>query len=234
MSTRSHRLSVSELANCNECVVLRVSGELDQSCEDFFLHTLGASVEAGHRHLVLDVTALTFCDSRGLNCLLSVRWLLQRRGGQLLLAGAGRRLGELLLETGSAQVLPGYPTVGQACWPCRDLTVPSGRPRPLRSRRIRRATGIRGCRPSSRRHRARSVRLAGLQPLTGTFPRAGNNAPVAEDSSQSAVLKYSAGVRFSRFPARTTRAHSRRTTARRAHQAGRTVALASSAIGTLP
>ncbi|GAB2865354.1 hypothetical protein GCM10027074_35910 [Streptomyces deserti] len=114
MSTQIHRLTITELAGCDDCAVLRVSGELDQSCEELFLRTLGARVDAGHRYLVLDVTALVFCDSRGLNCLLAIRWLLRRRKGELVLAGAGRRLRELLVQTGSAELLPVRPTVGQA------------------------------------------------------------------------------------------------------------------------
>ncbi|MEU9057026.1 STAS domain-containing protein [Streptomyces sp. NPDC048384] len=114
MSTQTHRLTITELAGCDGCAVLRVSGELDQTCEEFFLRTLGATVGAGHRYLVLDVTALVFCDSRGLNCLLAVRWLLERRNGMLLLAGAGRRLTELLVQTGSTELLPVRPTVLQA------------------------------------------------------------------------------------------------------------------------
>ncbi|MFI6090875.1 STAS domain-containing protein [Streptomyces sp. NPDC051218] len=114
MPTQTHRLIIHELARCDECAVLRVSGELDQSGEKFFLRTLGAAVMAGHRHLVLDVTALVFCDSRGLNCLLGVRWLLRRREGRLLLAGAGRHLAELLTLTGSTEIFPRYLTVGQA------------------------------------------------------------------------------------------------------------------------
>ncbi|MFH8484543.1 STAS domain-containing protein [Streptomyces longisporoflavus] len=114
MSTQTHRLIIHELARCDECAVLRVSGELDRTAEKYFLRTLGESVMAGHRHLVLDVTALVFCDSRGLNCLLGVRWLLRRREGQLLLAGAGRHLVSLLTLTGSADMFPRYLTVGQA------------------------------------------------------------------------------------------------------------------------
>ncbi|MFF5011430.1 STAS domain-containing protein [Streptomyces phaeochromogenes] len=114
MSTQTHRLTVTELASSDDIAVLRVSGELDHTCEEFFLRTFGASVGAGHRSLVLDVTALVFCDSRGLNCLLAVRWLLERRNGKILLAGAGRRLTELLVKTGSIELLPVWPTVGQA------------------------------------------------------------------------------------------------------------------------
>ncbi|MFE9836784.1 STAS domain-containing protein [Streptomyces sp. NPDC005551] len=114
MSTRTHRLTITEITRCDACAVLRVSGEFDHSCEGLFLGTLGASMDAGHRHLVLDVTALVFCDSRGLNSLLAVRWLLERRQGRLMLAGAGRRLTELLAQTGSSELLPSRLTVGQA------------------------------------------------------------------------------------------------------------------------
>jgi anti-anti-sigma factor len=114
MSTQTSRLSVTDLTRCEHCAVLRVRGELDQDCEQFFLRTIGSRVLAGHRHLVLDVTALTFCDSRGLNCLLAARWLLQRQEGMLLLAGSGRRLTELLAQTGSSELLPSHPTVSQA------------------------------------------------------------------------------------------------------------------------
>lgn len=138
MSAQTHRLIINELTRCDECAVLRVSGELDRTAEKFFLRTLGASVMAGHRHLVLDVTALVFCDSRGLNCLLGVRWLLRRREGQLLLAGAGRHLVELLTLTGSTEIFPRYLTVGQALlalppshrptWPPSPSPLPDGAP----------------------------------------------------------------------------------------------------------
>ncbi|MDI3418225.1 STAS domain-containing protein [Streptomyces luteolus] len=114
MSTQSHRLTITELSARQESAVLRVSGELDHNVEQFFLSTLGASVAAGRVHLVLDVTALAFCDSRGLNCLLAIRWLLARRDGLLVLAGVGRRLAELLAQTGSTELLPARRTVALA------------------------------------------------------------------------------------------------------------------------
>ncbi|MFJ2262978.1 STAS domain-containing protein [Streptomyces sp. NPDC087844] len=114
MSTQTHRLTITQITDCEHCAVLRISGELDQSCEEYFLGTLAAIVDAGRRHLVLDVTALVFCDSRGLNCLLAIRWLLKRLDGRLILAGAGRRLSELLVLTGSTELLPVRRTVGLA------------------------------------------------------------------------------------------------------------------------
>jgi hypothetical protein len=96
---------------------------------------------------VLDFTALVFCDSRGLNCLLAIRWLLDRRSGELLLAGAGRRLSELLAQTGSTRLLPAYQTGGQAlielpprerpAWPPTPPlhSAQTGEPEPPRGRR---------------------------------------------------------------------------------------------------
>ncbi|MDJ1138341.1 STAS domain-containing protein [Streptomyces iconiensis] len=108
------RLSITSLAVGDECAVLRLSGELDHGSEKFYLDRIGAALSAGYRYLVLDVTALVFCDSRGLNCLLALRWLLHRRDGMLLLACVGRRLAHLLAVTGSTEVLPDYASVSQA------------------------------------------------------------------------------------------------------------------------
>ncbi|WP_413760281.1 STAS domain-containing protein [Streptomyces sp. MMBL 11-3] len=130
MSTRTHRLTITEITDSDHCAVLRVSGELDQSCEEYFLGTLAAIVDAGRRHLVLDVTALVFCDSRGLNCLLAIRWLLKRLDGKLLLAGAGRRLSELLVQTGSTEMLPVRRTVGLALFDLPEAERPVWPPSP--------------------------------------------------------------------------------------------------------
>ncbi|WP_221350903.1 STAS domain-containing protein [Streptomyces beigongshangae] len=132
MSTHTHRLTITETTDCDDCAVLRISGELDQSCEEYFLGTLAAIVDAGRRHLVLDVTALVFCDSRGLNCLLAIRWLLKRLDGKLILAGAGRRLSELLVQTGSTELLPVRRTVGLALLDLPAAERPAWPPAPDR------------------------------------------------------------------------------------------------------
>ncbi|MFJ8934806.1 STAS domain-containing protein [Streptomyces sp. NPDC102365] len=130
MSTQTHRLTISRITDCEHCAVLRISGELDQSCEEYFLGTLASIVDAGRRHVVLDVTALVFCDSRGLNCLLAIRWLLKRRDGRIILAGAGRRLSELLALTGSTELLPVRRTVGLALLELPEAERPVWPPKP--------------------------------------------------------------------------------------------------------
>lgn len=108
------RLTLSALSSSPQCAVIRVGGELDHGGERLFLDTLGSSVDSGHRYLVLDLTTLTFCDSRGLNCLFAVRWLLRRQGGELLLAAVGRRVTYLLEQTGSTDVIAAYGSVREA------------------------------------------------------------------------------------------------------------------------
>ncbi|MDJ1131190.1 STAS domain-containing protein [Streptomyces iconiensis] len=130
----SDRLVITSLAAGHESAVLRLSGELDHGSEMLYLDRIGAAVSAGYRYLVLDVTALVFCDSRGLNCLLALRWLLHRRDGMLLLACAGRHLAALLAVTGSTEALPVHLSVSQAlatlpaehrpAWPPADGTRP--------------------------------------------------------------------------------------------------------------
>ncbi|MFW6692753.1 STAS domain-containing protein [Streptomyces sp. MAR4 CNX-425] len=111
---RGPRLTLRVLSSSADCAVIRVGGELDHGGERLFLDTLGESVDTGHRYLVLDMTTLTFCDSRGLNCLFAVRWLLRRQGGELLLAAVGRRLTYLLEQTGGSDMIATYRSVREA------------------------------------------------------------------------------------------------------------------------
>ncbi|MEU6992921.1 STAS domain-containing protein [Streptomyces sp. NPDC046465] len=122
MGTPPHRLSITALARSDVCAVLRLTGELDQASEKFFMDTVAKVVDASHRHIILDVTALTFCDSRGLNCLLALHWLLRRRSGDLMLAGVGRRLATVLEHSGSTALFSAHTSVGQAL---RSLPEPA-------------------------------------------------------------------------------------------------------------
>jgi anti-anti-sigma factor len=143
-SWENDRLAITPLAIKDDCAVIRFSGELDRGSEEFYLDRIGAVVATGYRHLVLDVTALIFCDSRGLNCLLALRWLLHRREGSLMLACVGRRLAAVLALTGSTDMLPVFSSVSEALrslpadqrpeWPPTGTTgpdIPLHSPEPL-------------------------------------------------------------------------------------------------------
>ncbi|KOG66200.1 anti-anti-sigma factor [Streptomyces griseoflavus] len=114
MSQGKRRLTITTVVDAQECAVLRVAGELDVHAERQFLDESGAVIAAGHRFLVLDLTALRFCDSRGLNCLLALEWLCRRMNGRLLLASLGVRVLHVLLVTRAVEALACFPTVGHA------------------------------------------------------------------------------------------------------------------------
>ncbi len=99
MSEKSRRLNLTLLAATDGCALLRAAGEL---------------VDNGHLYLVLDLTALTFCDSRGLNCLLALDWLCRRLDGRLILASLGNRLHQLLEQTKVSDRFLVRSTVGAA------------------------------------------------------------------------------------------------------------------------
>ncbi|MFC6066304.1 STAS domain-containing protein [Streptomyces ochraceiscleroticus] len=107
-------LEMTALASCEAGAVLRISGELDHFTEQLFRASVGTFLDRGHHHVVLDCATLTFCDSRGLNCLLSLQWLLERRQGRLLLARVRHNVARVLHLTGSGELLRTYPTVAQA------------------------------------------------------------------------------------------------------------------------
>ncbi|WP_244943231.1 STAS domain-containing protein, partial [Streptomyces inhibens] len=128
MSSEMRSLAVTAIVQADECAVLRVSGELDLRTEQAFLAEARSVVSAGHRFLVLDLTALRFCDSRGLSCLLALEWLCRRLEGRLLLASLGVRMLRLLVGTQSLGVFSCYPTVGHALAAVPDGSRPAWPP----------------------------------------------------------------------------------------------------------
>ncbi|GAA4686694.1 hypothetical protein GCM10023347_47610 [Streptomyces chumphonensis] len=114
MFSDTDSITLTDVVQTQGCAMLRVAGKLDVSTEQQLQEHAGTLVDAGHHHLVLDLTALAFCDSRGLNCLLSLNWLCQRFNGELLLAAVGNRVLQMLALTGTQHVFRCYPTPGAA------------------------------------------------------------------------------------------------------------------------
>lgn len=130
MSAEMRSLAVTTVVEADECAVLRVSGELDLRTEQAFLTEARSIVSAGHRFLVLDLTALRFCDSRGLSCLLALEWLCRRLEGRLFLASLGVRMLRLLIGTQSLSVFSCFPTVGHALAAVPEGARPAWPPAP--------------------------------------------------------------------------------------------------------
>ncbi|MEU9798865.1 STAS domain-containing protein [Streptomyces sp. NPDC051000] len=69
-----------------------------------------ALIEQGHRHLILDLAAVTFCDSSGLNALIVILRCAKTADGTLVLAAVPDRLQRMLDLTGLSALLPAHPT----------------------------------------------------------------------------------------------------------------------------
>lgn len=95
-------------------VVLAVDGELGVHTSDTLRGSVIAVAEQGHRHVVLDLAQVPFCDSSGLNALIVIYRHVNAAGGSLTVAAAPPRLMRLLQLTGIHRMIPTHPTVEHA------------------------------------------------------------------------------------------------------------------------
>lgn len=86
-------------------VCLRLVGELDMSTAGELNATLDRLAADGARHLLLDLTELTFCDSTGIAAFVRGDNRAAAHGGWLRLTGATGRVDRVLQVTGLAEVL---------------------------------------------------------------------------------------------------------------------------------
>lgn len=93
-------------------IVLALSGELDEDTVDALRGALYAAPGAGH--VVVDCSALRFCDSSGLNVLLRARLRMRERGGRLDLADLRPPVDRMFEITGARSVFRVYESVAAA------------------------------------------------------------------------------------------------------------------------
>jgi anti-anti-sigma factor len=67
-------------------VVIR--GDLDRGNRRQLCEVIGGLARAGHRHVVVDLTELAFCDLGGFRALVDADEMLRRAGAVLVVAGA--------------------------------------------------------------------------------------------------------------------------------------------------
>jgi anti-sigma B factor antagonist len=77
------RFRVTERDVDHRATIVAVSGEIHVSTAPEFSSLLTATVEAGHRALVLDLTDVVFIDSTGLTVLLNALRHVTRVGGRM-------------------------------------------------------------------------------------------------------------------------------------------------------
>lgn len=97
-----------------EQAVVAVGGPMDFESTPALTELLLGLVEQGHRHLVLEVSQVSFCDSSGLNALVRVLRQAKRSQGSLALVAPTDQVERLLAITSVDSVIAQYPTVALA------------------------------------------------------------------------------------------------------------------------
>ncbi|MFD8789450.1 STAS domain-containing protein [Streptomyces vinaceus] len=89
-------------------VVVRVAGEMDMDRAQQLRADLESAIDRAPAagEVVVDLTALGFCDSSGLNALLSARLHAMESGRVLRLAGPTNQMLRLLEMTGARELFP--------------------------------------------------------------------------------------------------------------------------------
>ncbi|GGU12107.1 STAS domain-containing protein [Streptomyces lateritius] len=97
-----------------DLVLAGIAGDLDIATAPHLRAQGLTLIGQGHRHLILDLAAVTFCDSSGFNALVGIFRCAKEPGGSLTLAAVPDRLERLLSLTGLDALLPAYPTAADA------------------------------------------------------------------------------------------------------------------------
>ncbi|WP_329201643.1 MULTISPECIES: STAS domain-containing protein [unclassified Streptomyces] len=97
-----------------DLALAHVAGELDMATAPRLRAQALALIEQGHQHLILDLEAVTFCDSSGFNALVGIYRCAKAAEGTLVLAAVPDRLERLLDLTGLSALLPAHPTAAHA------------------------------------------------------------------------------------------------------------------------
>lgn len=97
-----------------KCLTVQVIGDMDYQTARFLLARLGEEITTGRSCVVLDLSAVSFCDSAGLNVLLWARRQVEEAGSVLVLACVPPSLRRVLSMTGVDSVLRVYDTVAEA------------------------------------------------------------------------------------------------------------------------
>ncbi|MFD9374144.1 STAS domain-containing protein [Streptomyces sp. NPDC059999] len=97
-----------------DLALAHIAGELDIDTAPHLRTQALALIEQGHRHLILDLGAVTFCDSSGFNALIGIFRCAKAADGTLVLAAVPDRLERMLTLTGLHALLPAHPTAAHA------------------------------------------------------------------------------------------------------------------------
>ncbi|MFI6513658.1 STAS domain-containing protein [Streptosporangium sp. NPDC050855] len=97
-----------------DVLIVVLGGELDYTTAEHLRYRVLELLEGGHRHLVLDVGAVTFCDSTGLRIFLDLRTVIIDRGGITILSDLTPQLERTFAMTGLSSYFTLQPTRADA------------------------------------------------------------------------------------------------------------------------
>jgi anti-anti-sigma factor len=94
--------------------LVTLAGECDLNTGRDLRDVLTSEVSRGAQRLIVDLSALAFMDSTGMQVLLSVRAVLAVRGGTLVLVAPQPVVARILELTGADQAIPVYDSLEEA------------------------------------------------------------------------------------------------------------------------
>ena len=104
-----------DVERVGDTLLARVDGDLDLSTAAAFRETIDRSLDgAGAKHLVLNMSSLTFVDSSGLGAILGRYRRVSERGGRLVAADVPTNISRLLALSGLQKIITTYPTEAEA------------------------------------------------------------------------------------------------------------------------
>ena len=107
-------LTVTAADTGTPVTVLRAAGEIDHDSRHVLAEAADRAIREGRHRLVIDLTAVTFCDSGGLSLLVDLHKQTTALGGQLRLAGTQPPVTTVLQATHLDRLLPLHPTADEA------------------------------------------------------------------------------------------------------------------------
>jgi anti-sigma B factor antagonist len=98
----------------DEQVTVSARGSIDLHSSDELRDCLGGLLDAGERHIVVDLTWVDFCDSSGLNVLVRAYKQARAKDVTVTVAGARGRVENVLRTTGLDRFLIGESSAGDS------------------------------------------------------------------------------------------------------------------------
>lgn len=99
----------------NQCLIVHLSGELDQHLVDQLRVQMDQSISTQNiKHLIFDFANITFMDSSGIGMVIGRYKQINRMGGQVFIVAATANLQRILNISGLLKIINQRDTIDQA------------------------------------------------------------------------------------------------------------------------